>query len=99
MPPGLSRHIHHAVQALHILLGKISLIIVEKIAIVRREGIGIQHAVHTGGLRRQVFAADLLMVRHRVQRACCRQCRHLIVRKGKHICPILQIPQQHILAV
>ena len=101
MPPGQGGHLQNAVQALDVLLGEIGPVVIQEIAVIRRQRVGVEGVVHAGRLhrRREVGAADGVAGRDGVQRAGGGQGGHLVVGKGEHICAILQVAQQNVLAV
>ncbi len=98
---GLCGDLQHPIQGLHVLRREVCFIIIEKIAVVRRQGIGVKGTVYTGGLHRcgEAGRPDGLGVFHGVQPAGGSQGGHLIVGKGEDVRSVLQIPQQHVLAV
>ena len=100
-PPALRRDFQHPVQGQDVPLGKVSFVIIKEIAVVRRQGVGVKHAVHTGRLHGggEVCGPDGVGVCNGVQSPGGGQGGHLIVGKGKDIRAALQVPQQGILAV
>ena len=77
------------------------MIIVEKIAVVRRQRIRIEHVPHTGRLHRrtEIRGANLIRVFNGIQSPGGSQGGNLVIGEGKHVGPILQISKQHVLAV
>ena len=99
--PCLGGQLQHPVQALDILLGEIGLVVVQEVAVVRRQGVCVERAPYAGSLHRsrEAGALDDGAVPDGVQSAGGGQRGHLVVGKGENVRAALQITQQHVLAV
>ena len=97
----LGRHLQHPIQTLDILVGKICLVVVQKIAVIRRQRVGVQGSLHAGRFHcgGERGATDGPIVLNGVQPAGGGQRGHLVVGKGEHVRAPLQVAQQHVLAV
>ena len=111
VPPGRPIHgnlfllcfgyVQHPVPGQYVLLREIFFIIIQKISIVRREGIGVQSIFHRCRIHSlgQVFFPQDIRIFHRFQGAGRHQGIQLVIRKGEYVGAVFQIFHQRVSAV